>query len=202
MTLTELITEVYGITNRPDRVSETLAGVRSATMKAHRSDFFPKDLYETGITFPTSAYYQQIDYRTIIPRWRAAKYLRHFDPTAVPSPGLAGKFFKLVLPETVLDDYQIDRENIWYLAGDVLQVRSCTEFQYALLGCYLNPQAGATDQLFNSWIAEEFPWSIIHNAASYVFRAIGKMDESQAQLQLGAMEMAELINSNIVAEGF
>ena len=202
MTLTELITEVYGITNRPDRIQETLSGVRSATMKVHRLDYFPKDIYETGINFPTSDYTQQIDYRAIIPRFRAMKYLREFDATAFPSPGLAGKFFQMVAPETILDDYFAERKDIWYLAGDVIQVRSCTQFQYALLGCYLNPIVGITDETFSSWIATEFPWAIIHNAASHVFRAIGNAAESQAQMQLASMEMTELTNSNVTSVGY
>lgn len=202
MTLTELLAEVYVITNRPDRIAETLSGVRSAAMKVHRADFFPKDMYETGITFPTSSHTQQINYRTIIPRWRSGKYLRKFDPTAHPTPGQAGKFFDLMRPETLLDDYSQERTDVWYLAGDIIQVRSSTEFQYALLGCYLNPLVGNTDELFQSWIATEYPWAIIHFAASYVFRSIGKLDESAAQQQLGGMELQELLNSNIQEVGY
>lgn len=202
MTLTELIAEVYVITNRPDLTAETLSAVRSGTMKCHRADFFVKDIFETGITFPTATFLQAIQYRDILPRWRAFKYLRKFDPTAFPSPGLAGEFFEFATPGTSLDSYSINRENICYLAGDNIQVRSSTEIQYALLGCYLNPQAGITDGTFASWIAEEFPWAIIHQAASSVFRMIGKLDESNAQMALWQLEMNEVTSSNITNEGF
>jgi hypothetical protein len=35
MTLAELISEVYTITGRPDRVAETASAIKSATLKAH-----------------------------------------------------------------------------------------------------------------------------------------------------------------------
>lgn len=202
MTLTELISEVYTITNRPDRIAETLSAVRSATLKVHRSDYYPKDLWESGITFDTLGYLQAIEYRTLQPRWRSFKYLRKFDATAYPPPGEAGKFFELVQIETSLDDYKLNREDIVYIAGEVLQVRSSTEIQYALIGAYINPLVGVTNDLYSSWIAIDFPFAIVHLAASYVFRAIGKADEAAAQLQLYAMELEQVKLSSIQEYGY
>lgn len=205
MTLAELITEVYVVTNRSDLVAETTSALRSALLKAHRweGNYFPKDMFETGITFPTRAYLQSIDYRTIIPRWRALKYLRKFDETAYPTPGEAGKFFEIITPEgrSSLDSYEINKEDVCYLAGEVIQVRSCTEIQYALLGCYLNPAAGATNDTYGSWISEEYPYVLVHLAAYSVLGAIGKLDESQRQMQLATAELVQMINSNVVAVG-
>ena len=76
MTLTELQDEVYTITKRPDLIAETLLAVRQSTLALHQSDFFWRDLAETGISFTTAAYLQEIEYRSILPRFRAIKYLR------------------------------------------------------------------------------------------------------------------------------
>ena len=53
-TFTELCNDVYTMTKRPDLVAETKLAVKAATLKAHQSDFYPKDIYETGIQFSRS----------------------------------------------------------------------------------------------------------------------------------------------------
>lgn len=195
MTLTELIAEVYLLTNRPDLVNQTLSAVRSATLKLHQSDYYYKDIFETGIVFGTSEYLQQLDYRTVIPRWRSLKYLRKTDST-----GTLGSFFTVVAPEQVLDSYALNRNDICYAAGDVIQIRSSTELQYAIVGCYRNPDVGAIS--YSSWIANDHPWAIIFEAATAVLLMIGKDSQARSMAQLANIQLAELRNSNILAEGY
>jgi hypothetical protein len=203
MTLTELITEVYTLTNRPDLVTQTLAAVRSATLKAHHSDYYYKDLYETGISFTTAEYLQQFDVRGLLPRWRALKYLRKYDvSSSSPNTGVAGALFEIITPEMVVDTYKVNRENVCYMAGDILQIRSNTKIAHALLGCYLTPSIGTTAETFISWIAISQPWAIIYEAAGAVFRMIGKNDEWGAFRELAGQEYAELKINNIVANGY
>ena len=200
MTLTELQAEVYTLTNRPDLTAQTLAAVRSATLKLHQLDYFYKDLFETGIVFSTSEFFQSFEYRTLIPRWRALKYLRKFDISV--TPGLAGAFFNVLVPENVLDDYFQHKEDVCYVAGSVLQIRSSTSFTNALLGCYLNPvitEAGY--DAGNSFIAVEHPYAIIYDAAATVFKTIGKSDESAAYRQLSGQFAQEIITSNVRSTG-
>jgi hypothetical protein len=202
MTLTELITEVYSITNRPDLVTETAVAVRAATLEAHNSDYYYKDLFETAINFTeTGLYVQQIEYRTIIPRWRSLKYLRKFDATATPYPGVPGKFFDILDPQQTLDSYGIARENICYVAGDVIQVRSNTQLTSALLGCYLHPIIAPAEE-YNSWIALDHPYAIIFRAAAIVFKMIGKTSEEASYRDLWNVQISELKMSNIVAMGY
>lgn len=197
MTLTELQQEVYTITNRPDLVAETLAAVRSATLKSHQLDFFPKDIHETGISFPVASYLQQIEYRTILPRWRALKYLRK--TTSLGSD--TGPFFTVLsIPEMTVDDYGVNRNDVCYLAGAVIQVRSSTQFQYALLGCYLNPDITVSG--YSSWVAMDHPFAIIYEAAATVFRMTGDMEQAGAFMRLAADEQLILRNTNIQAVGY
>lgn len=199
MTLTELISEVYSITNRPDRVAETLSSVRSATLKAHQSDYYPRDVYETGISFTSPAYLQYIEYKDIIPRWRSLKYFRKYDTSG---SGIAGTFFDIVPTELTQDSYGLNRDNICYLAGNVLQVRSSTELSNALIGCYIDPLIGSTNSTFDSWIAIQHPWYIIYEAAGRVFRMVGKMDEASAQRALALEELITIKATNIQAGGY
>lgn len=196
MTLAELIAEVYTITGRPDRVAETLSAVKSATLKVHQSDYYYKDMFEGGLDFQSTSYVQALDYRQLLPKFRALKYLRKYDPDT----GTMGKELDIVVPENVLDDYKITKSDICYVAGAYIQVNSSTEQRYYVLGCYLNPDI--TESGYNSWVALDHPYAIIFDAAGTVFKAIGKDEEAAAYRQLVAEQIAMVRSSNITAVGF
>ena len=196
MTLAELIQEVYTITGRPDRVSETLAAIKSATLKAHQCDFFYKDIFEAGVAFTAASYIQQLDYRSLVPLWRANKYLRKYDN----STGTPGRFLTLIQPELVLDRYTVEKDDIYYYAGAYAQIKSSTAEQYYLYGCYLNPDITVAG--YNSWIALDHPYTIVFDAAATVFKAIGKDEEAAAYRTMVPEQIAMLRGSNIVAQGY
>lgn len=196
MTLSELQGEVYTLTGRPDQAARTLLAVRSATLKLHQVDFFPKDLFETGITFSLSAYLQQLEYRSIIPRWRALKYIRKTDVDQADNL----PFLTVITPEQVLDNYGCNRNDICYMGAEVINIRSSTELQYILLGCYLNPDV--TETGYSSWIAGEFPYAVVYEAASEVFRATGRSEEAAEYRRLAAEQRQLILISNIQQVGY
>jgi len=195
MTLTELQQEVYTITNRPTLVAETLLAVRQATLALHQMDYWWKDLQETGISFTSSSYRQELDFRSILPLFRSLKYLRKSDST-----GTAGAFFDVVQPESVLDSYGADRTNVCYAAGTSIEIKSSTEFQYAILGYYANPNI--TVAAYNSWIALDHPYAVVFKAAEIVFKMIGKSEEFAAYKLLRDEEMQRLTVSNVQVSGY
>lgn len=191
-TFSELVSDVYTLTNRPDLVNETKLAVKSATLKAHHSDFYPKDLYETGITWPTPDYIQSIEYRTLIPRWRAFKYLRKY------ADSLPSDFIKLLTPEQTLDRYSINKEDICYLAGEMLEIRSSTQDTYMILACYIHP---ITDEnSYSSWIALDHPYAIVYEAARSIFKQIG-WDEQAASIKQEVAEQFQILKQEITAYG-
>jgi hypothetical protein len=197
MTLTELRQAVYDLTNRPDLVSQTLLAIQKATLKIHHSDFYYKDLRESGIEFLTETYYQELDYKTLFPLWRALKYIRKYDAVGL----VAGKFFDVKEPTDILDyQYRIELTDICYAAGSVIQVKSSTSFQYAILGYYTEPNI--TEASYESWIALDHPFAIITEAAASVFRTIGKTDENQIYLAMAMDELNTLKLSNIQTVGY
>lgn len=196
MTLTELAAEVYTITNRPDLVTQTLTAIRSATLKMHQSDYYYKDLREQGVSFLSAEYVQQIEYRSLFPKWRALKYIRKTDVTGTEQ----GKFLEIITPESVLDDYKSNRADVCYVAGEVVQIRSSTQLQYCIVGRYDNPDI--TEAGYNSWIALDHPYAIVFEAASLVFKMIGDTDQFAAYNQLAGMQLLELRNTNILAQGY
>ena len=182
-----LLTDVYTITNRPDLVAETKLAVRQATLKMHHSDHYPKDIFETGISWNPVAFTQSLQYKNLVPRWRGFKYLRKY------SDGVPGAFFELLTPEASLDRYAINKDNICYLAGDMLEIRSSTEDTYMLLGCYLHPDV--TETGYTSWIADEHPFAIVSDAAASIFKMIG-FDEQAAYMKQTVTEQVALLRQN------
>jgi len=172
MTLTELVNGVYAVTNRPDLVALTEQFVKQATLKLHQLDFFYKDLFETGMIFGSPEIVQQVDIKSLIPRWRANKYLRKSDAS-----GSLGNFIEdIKVPENSLDSYNIIRDDVYYVAGDLLNIRSSTALQYVLYGCFRYPDI--TTLSFSSFIAIDHPYAIINDAATSIFKRVGKDSEA------------------------
>lgn len=197
MTLPELEAEVLLITKRPDRVANISQAVRNATLKAHHTDFYPKDLFETGIQWSIPAYIQSLEVKTVVPRWRAFKYLRKYDFST--SPGTPGDLFTFIQPESLMDSYDIQRENVCYIAGTQLEIRSTTQDIYALLGCYRHPDV--TVNGFDSWIAQDYPFAIINAAAAIEFKQIG-YDEQVAVMNAMVADEYALLKQELTGEGY
>lgn len=194
-TFAELVSDVKLITNRPDLDDETKMAVRVATLKAHHSDYYPKDLFETGITWNTPAYTQSFEYRTLIPRWRALKFLRKYDATG----STAGIPFTLLTPDEIFDSYGIERENVCYLAGENLEIKSSTQDDNMLIGCYRHPDT--SEATYSSWIALDHPYAIVFDAAATIFRNIG-FDEQAAQMARQIAEQYQELKMEITGGGY
>ena len=192
-TFSELCADVAILTNRPDLEAEIKLAVRQATLKMHHTDFYPKDIHETGIQFDEAKTVQSLDYRILVPRWRAFKYLRKY------SDSVAGQYFTLLSPEDTLDRYSINKENICYIAGEQLEIRSNTSDTYMLLGCYVHPDV--TESGFSSWIAVEHPFAIVYEAVSTVYKSIG-LDEQASMSKQNVAEQVALLKSQITGGGF
>jgi hypothetical protein len=196
MNFDELTEEVFLITNRRDLVAETNSAIKAATLKAHKSDFYSKDIFETGIEFDSADFRQSLDYVTLLSNFRAFKYFRRVEDENDD----VGQFIEIIAVDEILDSYDINRTDIAYVAGRVLEIRSSVTFSKALLGCYVLPivREGA----YLSWVAEQFPFAIIHEAARRIFRSIGQMEEAQAQRGFVAEEYSELKMSALSDVGY
>jgi hypothetical protein len=164
---TSLVADVMALTNRPDLVNETNIAVRAATLKAHQSDDYIKDLQEYSVTFSVVDFYQSLDYKSIIPLWRKPRYIRKYNN----STGAPDQLLTYIEPEKVIDSYGYNRLDIFYVAGANIQIRSSTALQYILLGAYINPDI--TVNSYSSWIANDHPFCIIYDAVAIIFKTIG-----------------------------
>ncbi len=195
MTLTELQEAVYTITNRSDLTAETLQAVKAATLKMHQTDYYSKDIYETGIEFSEAGYTQSLDYISLISNFRAFKYLRRVES----STDDIGQFIDILSVEETLDSYGVNRTDIAYVAGRVLEIRSAVSFQKALLGCYVLPIV--TTENYSSWIAELQPYAIVYEACRLIFKMIGQDEQSNTFASLVVEEVTQLKQSHTLDVG-
>lgn len=190
----DLLNDVYDITKRPDLVAETKLAIRMATLKLHHSDFYPQDLDEVGFSWNTPAFVQSFEFKTILPYFRALKYLRKV------SSGVAGDFFKIITPDQVLDSYRRDKVNVCYVAGRMIEIKSSTQDTDMLIGYYKDPNV--TETGYSSWIADNADHVIIMETAATIFKMIG-FDEQASQFnKLTDLGVAELRTNYLQGMGY
>lgn len=220
MTYAELLAAVYTETNRPDLTAETSQAILSSLLKIHCMEFMYKDILTAEIVFDEAAYLQTLDIADL-PRFRSISYLRKNDPSLSPSqlnplvspassaisPLLTMAFIKIITPDDIFDEFGTERFDVGYQAGGTFFIKSSTSFQYALMGWYAYPNlditAGAVN--FNSWIAREYPYACVYDAASAVFQKIGMTDTARKyddpKVGLATSNIATLIRNNITPQG-
>ena len=193
MTFDELCASVMTLTKRPDLVAKTQLAVRAATLKAHRVDFFYRDLFEVPIKFVTSDYIQTLPVKEVIPLYRKLKYIRKCD-----EHGNMGKLLEIISPTAIFDAYQTEKLDVCYGAGNVINIRSSTSLQYIVFGCYLNPDISVAG--YSSWIAEETPFAIIYGAAAEIFKSIGQ-DEAVNRYEKAMTDELFTLRTNSITLG-
>ena len=190
-TFAELVDDVKTLTARPDLLAEIELAVRAATLKAHHSDFFTQDVVEESIKFASTDYIQTLQYKQLFPRWRKVRYIRKWEGDK------ATQFLELIAAEDSIDMYNDDRTDVAYNAGNVMKLRTSTGNDTFLIGYYQHPVA--VKEGYRSWIADEYPFAIIYDAAATVFQAIGQQEKVQMFLTKSA-ELYRELKINCVSE--
>lgn len=201
-TWAELQNLVYVETARADLVSETNSAIWASLMKFHGKDFFFRDLAVVLFQFDQPGYLLQID-REALPYYRAMSYIRkwgpQFDsyalnPTILPplfsNAGQPVSFNEATMKleqldlTDVFDSYRVEKQNVFYLAGSTINIKSSTQLAQCLVAFYQRPfitlNAGA-DNFANmqSWIADDYPFLIVFDAASAILQKIGMTDAAR-----------------------
>lgn len=186
MNFQELCDEVVLITKRPDLRDLIESRVRAATLKAHTKDFFYKDVVETGVAFPIPGTVTSFRPADLVQRYRKPRYIREwlYDASDPVDFGRGGKLLRSIDIANVRDSYGYFRSDVYYLAGDVIQIRSSVALSHILFGAYVYPDV--TPNGYSSWIAEEMPGVIYHEAARQVLMSIGATTQAEAQAQMVA----------------
>lgn len=193
MTFPELFSEVLLIVKRPDLTTRIESAIKAATLKMHHSDFYYKDLVEVPVQFTETSILQSFTPSEILPRFRKAKYIRFWQGGVNGQPG---PFLEHIQIENSLDSYNYMKENVFYMAGTQLQIRCSPAVQHILFGCYLHPQVAPIES-YDSWVAREYPYAIIYDAARTIFRSIGYSEQANEFAGLASEILSEIKISSV-----
>ncbi len=188
MNFQEIYDEVIIITKRPDLVDRTKQAIRSATIKAHHSDFYYKDLIEIPVQFTNLFFLQSFLPTEVVPTFRMVKYIRLWQGGI---NGDVGKFLEPIQIENSLDQYKNIKTDVYYMAGQLLQIRGACQLDKVLFGCYTNPVI-TPEGSYSSWIANEQPYAIVYEAARQILKSISFTEQANEYSTLVGEEYAEL----------
>lgn len=196
MNLTELQEKVIEITNRPDLAALTFSAIQSATLKMHRLDYFPKDLFQGVIDTGAVSAEKELSTTLTLPRFRTLNFIRVYDlVTAKPTVD-----FNIIDALNLNDQYGVQRPNVAFLAGDNIRLKAAAAFQHIYISYYTDPIV--TSAGYASWIANGYPFALIHEAAAQIFRSIGQMEKFRSQRELTADEITVLRTTSIQQVGY
>jgi hypothetical protein len=174
-TLAELETLVIAQTRRPEVTDITLAAIRSATLRAHHTDFFPRDLTSTALSYvPSSAqFYDFPDVSQTLLRLRSFKHVQSTDSvTGAPVEQLEYRE-----QDDLFDSDGNRRYHIYTLLGDTLRIYPTSPTGLATAFYYRNPNV--TSAQYSSWIADTYPEELAMWAAAIVFARTGFAEMAQ-----------------------
>lgn len=183
--------------------------VATALRTMHSKDFFKKDIVKAQYNLPDQAANYVLEIPTLsFPRYRNVSYLRKWDVslnTALNDISSTSAAADSVLPNLydssgfqvipaslnlldridasdIFDRYHTEKQDIFYLAGDTIFVRSSTILQTLLVGYYEHPYINSANKYAatHTWMMDEYPDVLIQHAANWGFVQIGKQDVARA----------------------
>jgi hypothetical protein len=173
MNFNEIFDEVKLITNRYDIDDKIRAAIRGITLYAHRTDYYWRDRIEAQLTFTQDDTLVAVNVVTSLPRFRAIDYVRYWQPAT----GILGLMLDKVAPRDVLDDYNYEKLDRYYMAGDLLKLKFSMATRGVQIGYFASP-AVFPYASYSSWIAHQFPDLIIQGAVAQIYNQTGKQEEA------------------------
>lgn len=195
-TITDLQSLVVQRTGRPELVALTRTAIRTATLRAHHTDFFPRDgLRQTlEYTVDGSKVYADIsDLYTAIPALRAVK-------TVYCVGGTNNALTEQLEYRTAGDEYDHEgrlRLGIYVIHGGMRIYPRVQTGKILVVGF---AQPVISDAAYSSWIADMYPEEIAAWAAAIVLQRTGAMEQAQALQRESVVPFKELlIESHLLA---
>lgn len=169
-TFAELESLVVAQTRRPEVSAVTQAAIRTATLRAHHTDFFNRDLAMGTLSYTPSSsasFYDFTDVSSTLVRMRAFQLVQSVDSiTSVPVETL--EYREL---QDLYDSDNVRRASMYTMIGDTLRLFPAAATGQFAIYFYKNPVT--TDLGFSSWIADNYPDELAMWAAAIVFARTG-----------------------------
>lgn len=187
-TFAELQSLVTEQTKRPDLAAITQQCIRMAVLRAHSTDFFPRDLAEDTVTYtPSGTGLNTVaDIYTALPRLRSMKTIYGMDA------GKAVEQFEYRDPDDMHDTATgALRASAFTVVGTTLRFNTLRETGTLLAQFYRNPIVTSTG--FSSWIADEYPDDIALWAAASVHARVGYDTEAERLIRTAVQPFQRLL---------
>lgn len=191
-TFAELETLVVAQTRRPEVPAVTQAAIRTATLRAHQTDFFPRDLTPANLSYTplsTAVFYDLPDLPSLLPKLRSLQTLKCVDSLLRP--------VEILEYRELQDLYNSDnymRPSVYTLIGDTLRIYPQLPTGYLSVTYYKNPVTSEVG--YSSWIANEYPDELAMWAAAIVFARTGFAEMASGFQQTHVQPFKELLISS------
>lgn len=145
-----------------------------------------------------------LDYLT---RYRQTAYIRKWqtvtrygtsitDPATGQQGTLANGDFTERSPDRMFDGYGYDINDVMYLSGNNINLRSSTPMSKAYIGYFSDPVITPVTDIA-SWIALGYQELLAAEVAAMIFKRSGKDEEAKAQAGVLAVEIGLLESANV-----
>jgi hypothetical protein len=169
-TFAELKALVVEQTKRPEVNSITEAAIRSATLRAHHVDFFPRDLVQASLPYTPSnnaVFYDFTGLSSTLLRLRSIQLLQSVD-SVVYTPVEELEYRNL---DDLYDSDGTLRAHAYTFIGDTM--RAYPKAATGLFTCYYYQNPSVASTAYSSWIADTYPDELAMWAAAIVFARTG-----------------------------
>ena len=169
-TFAELESLVVAQTRRPEVPAITQAAIRTATLRAHHTDFFARDLSTSALQYTPSSsaqFYDFADISSTLLRLRSFQLVQCVEPsTLIPVENL--EYREL---QDLYDSDQVRRCSMYTLIGDTARMYPTAATGLINVYYYRNPVTSSVG--YSSWIADTYPDELAMWAAAIVFARTG-----------------------------
>ena len=95
----QMVDDTMVLTKRKDLLADTILAVKSATLKLHRAEYYVPDLFETGVSFDTALYQQELSIKELVLNYRNMYYIRKVDVDYLNPTGIkeVNSYTRLIL---------------------------------------------------------------------------------------------------------
>jgi len=166
MNFTDVVTEVLGITKRPDKLQDIRREVNSAVNQFCMDTEFDRDIVELNTAIVPTEYTQALPLTTFT-RFRKFSYIKR--------GGTRAFLNRLTRADLLLTN--CDYRDKYYIAGANLNV-SLASLAATLDIAYFQAPPLLTDASGDFWLLELSPFMVIDRVAAKIFTSIGDGDSA------------------------
>lgn len=190
----QMLSDILTLTARPDLENESALALRTATLSIHGRQNFPRDEVTNLVKLPNAAYQASLDVQILFPRLRGLSSIRLVDVNYAPIDNENGSIEIVEMGDIYDPEYGTVKNNIGFLAGTSLNIRTAIEAYGYLVSYYQLPQVRR--EQYSSWIAQLAPDVIIYQAAAIVFSTNGNEEKARSYMNMvNDMLFPELVSN-------